>query len=124
MWRPAHPIAIELPGRETRHEDMPGVVRAMPPGIEADDAGRLGLLRAIEQPQFHPGGALGEHAEVDPLRGHTWPGPTLLVKSKMPRKAVLYTTFEGQRDSGHSPCDTHVHGVGNWLPRLTQQSQL
>ena len=78
---PVHPIAVELPGRETRHEDMPVVVRAMPPGIEADDAGRLGLLHVIEQQQFHQGGALGEHAEVDPLRGEgrperkTSPGP-------------------------------------------------
>lgn len=98
MWRPAHPIAIELPGRETRHEDMPGVVRAMPPGIEAEDAGWLGLLRAIEQPQFHPGGALGEHAEVDPLRGHTWPGPPLLqwgippTHEASPRCDTVYCT--------------------------------
>jgi hypothetical protein len=71
--RPVHPIAVELPGRETRHEDMPVVVRAMPPGVEADDAGRLGRLHAIEQQQFHQGGALGEHAEVDPLRGQGRP---------------------------------------------------
>jgi hypothetical protein len=36
---PAHLRAVELPGRETRHEDIPGVVRAMPPGIEANDVG-------------------------------------------------------------------------------------
>ena len=27
--------------------------------------------------------------------------------------AVLQTTFEGQRDRGHSPGETHVHGVGD-----------
>src|SRR4029453_11602958 len=66
---PAHPIAVELPGRETRHEDVPVVVRAMPLGIEANDAGGVCRLHVREKQQFHQGGAFGEHTEVHPLRG-------------------------------------------------------
>jgi hypothetical protein len=64
----AHPIAVEPPGLETRHEDVPGGVRAMPSEIEANDMGWLCLMYVIEQQQFLQGGALGEDAAVDSLR--------------------------------------------------------
>ena len=49
---------------------------------------------------------------------------TLLVNSKTLGKAVLYTTFEGQRDRGHASGDTHSYGVGDGRLRINQQSQL
>src|SRR5262245_33289311 len=48
---------------------------------------------------------------------------TLLVKSKTRRNALLYKTFEGQRECGHALGDTHSHGVGDGPPRLNQQSR-
>jgi hypothetical protein len=47
---------------------------------------------------------------------------TLLVNSKTLGKAVLYTTFEGQRDRGHASGDTHSYGVGDGRLRINQQS--
>ena len=73
---------------EIRHEDMPVVVRAMPLGIEADDAGGLCRLHIIEEQQFHQGGALGKHAEVHPLRGQGYPSGQLL-----PRRMVAVRTM-------------------------------
>jgi hypothetical protein len=49
---------------------------------------------------------------------------TLLVKSNTRRKAVLQTTFERQGDQIHSFGKIHSRGIGNWPPRLNQQSPL
>jgi hypothetical protein len=53
----------------------------------------------------------------------TAPKETLLVKSKPHGKAVVHTTFEGQRHRALSPAETHSHDVEVWPPRLNQQSQ-
>jgi hypothetical protein len=47
---------------------------------------------------------------------------TLLVKPKTHGKAVVYTTFEGQRNRPHAPDATHSDDVEAWPPRLNQQS--
>jgi hypothetical protein len=49
---------------------------------------------------------------------------TLLGKSKRHGKVGLHTTFDGQRDCGHSPGDMHFRSVVDWPPRLNQQSLL
>jgi sensor histidine kinase regulating citrate/malate metabolism len=36
---------------------------------------------------------------------------TLLVNAKTRGESALHTTFEGQRDRGYSPRDTHAHDV-------------
>jgi hypothetical protein len=57
------------------------------------------------------------------LIDQTWPRPTLLVKSKTRGKAVVHTTFEGQRDRTHSSGVTCPYDVADWARRLTQQSR-
>jgi hypothetical protein len=41
---------------------------------------------------------------------------SLLVKSKMYKKAVLQTTFEGQGDRVHAFSEAHSHAIGDWSP--------
>jgi len=48
---------------------------------------------------------------------------TLLVKSKLHGKALVYPTFEGQRHRLYAPDETHSHDVEVWPLRLNQQSR-
>ncbi len=73
LKRPVCAIAVDLARSKPRDEDMPIVVRPVSPGVEGNDGGRFGIIRVIEQQQFHERAILRKHAEVHSLRGNGRP---------------------------------------------------
>ena len=73
LVRPVHAVAVELPRLHARHERVPVVVGPVGDGIEGDDAGRLRVVLAVEEQQFHAGRGAREQAEVDAAIQHGRP---------------------------------------------------
>ena len=59
-----HAIAIELAGFHARHERVPVVIGPVDARIQFDAPAGPGVVRPIEEQQFHARGGAGEQAEV------------------------------------------------------------
>src|ERR1700677_3065597 len=63
VW-PTYPVAIQLPGPDSRQVHVPVMRCSARPGREANDAAWLDSIFRIEEQQLRPSCMVGEHAEV------------------------------------------------------------
>ena len=59
-----HAIAVELAGFHPRHERVPVVIGPVDARIQFDGPAGPGIVRPVEQQQFHASGGAGEQTEV------------------------------------------------------------
>jgi hypothetical protein len=90
---------------------QPGVLKRPPERVVPSVAQRM---RDSFIAPCAPHELTGRRRSASPA-AQTGPTQTLLVNSKIPGKAVLYTTFGGERDQGHTGGETHLHRGRDWL---------